>query len=463
MAIAIALILLLIGSVLFYFLSPWQLLPLASNWDAIDTTISISFWVTGFVFTAVVVFMVYSILRYRYDERRRASYEPENKSLEAWLTGLTTLGIAALLAPGLIVWADFVTVPEDAHRVAVVGSQWHWQFRYPGEDGKLGTVHVDHVDSGNPLGIAPDDPNGQDDIVIDRPVLNLPVDRPVELVMTSRDVIHNFNLPNFRTKMDVLPGQMSYFWFTPTETGEFEAICAELCGIGHYSMRARLIVLEEDEFERWLAAQPTFAQTQALSPGSAEAGRRHYAVCTACHGDRGQGNSATNAPALAGLDPWYVQRQLELFRSGARGANPDDRFGAQMKPFADQLDRQAIRDVAAYIGEFEVQPGERTVSGDPRRGRRLYRTCANCHGSDGRGIEIRNAPRLADISDWYLLRQIGNFRDKVRGRHRSDMYGSQMIDMTQFLNDAQDIRDVVAYINTLGADATSGPESNAEE
>ncbi|MDX1625598.1 MAG: c-type cytochrome [Wenzhouxiangellaceae bacterium] len=461
MAIAVALILLLAASVLFYFLSPWQLLPLASNWKAIDTTISISFWVCGFVFVAVVLFMVWSILRYRYDERRRSGYDPENKKLEAWLTGLTTVGIAALLAPGLIVWADFVTVPEDAHRVAVVGSQWHWQFRYPGEDGELGAVHVRHTGPGNPLGIDPEDPAGQDDIVIDEPVLRLPVGLPVELVMTSRDVIHNFNMPHFRTKMDVLPGQMSYFWFTPADVGEWQAICAELCGIGHYAMASTIRVLEVSEFDEWLARQPTFAQLQALDPGDPESGRAVYARCTACHGDRGQGNPATNAPAIAGMEPWYLRRQLQLFKEGARGTAPDDQYGAQMKPFADMLDRQQMRDVAAWVHGLEGSAGSATISGDEQRGRRLYRTCGNCHGADGEGHRIRNAPRLAGTSDWYVARQIRNFRDGIRGRHPQDPYGSQMIGMVQYLNDEEDVHDVVSYINTLGAAATGSGSTSA--
>src|SRR5690606_16911111 len=93
MAIAIALIVLVLGTVLFHFLSPWKMTPLASNWGSMDFTIAITFWVTGFVFVAVNLFLAYAILRFRYVPRRRAQYEPENKRLELWLTGLTTVGI----------------------------------------------------------------------------------------------------------------------------------------------------------------------------------------------------------------------------------------------------------------------------------------------------------------------------------------------------------------------------------
>jgi cytochrome c oxidase subunit II len=458
MAIVIVLILLVVGSVLFYFLSPWHLTPLASNWGAIDNTILITFWVTGIVFVLVMAFTVWCVVRYRYDPERRASYEPENKKLEIWLTIITTIGIAALLAPGLKVWNDFVGVPDDAHKVAVVGSQWHWQFRYPGADGELGRTHARFVSADNPLGIDPDDPHGQDDIIVDKPVLYLPVDQPVQLVLTSRDVIHNFMVPNFRAKMDALPGQMSYFWFTPTEVGEYVAVCAQHCGVAHFAMRSRVNIVEQEEFEQWLAEQPTFAETQAREP-DIEAGEAQYAVCTACHGDQGQGNPDMNSPRLAGLESWYIERQLANFVSGARGEHPDDQFGPQMRPFATMLDEQGMRNVAAYIGTMPVEVADATVSGNVNRGQRLYRTCANCHGREGEGRWALNAPRLAGIDDWYLVTQLENFREGVRGRHPEDLYGDQMIDMTQYLVDERAIHDVVAYINTLSGEAPASANS----
>lgn len=333
MAIAIALIVLAVGSVVFYLISPWYLTPLASNWGAIDLTISISFWVTGLVFLAVTLFMVVALFRYRYHQQRRSHYEPENKKLEAWLTGLTTVGIVALLAPGLFVWGSFVSVPEDAHEVEVVGQQWHWSYRFPGEDGVLGRVRTRLVDADNPFGIDPDDPHGQDDILIQSPRVMLPVDRPVKLTLRSKDVLHNFKVAPFRAKMDVVPGQASYFWLTPTQIGEYEAVCAELCGIAHFAMRGQVEVVEEDTFEEWLAGQPTFADLAAREPGDPEAGAEQFAACVACHGAEGQGQQATNAPRLAGLDGDYLKRQLENFRSGARGEHEADPFGQQMRPF----------------------------------------------------------------------------------------------------------------------------------
>ncbi len=449
MAIAIAVIVLALGSVLFFFISPWNLTPLASNWGTIDDTIHITMWVTGAVFVAVNLFLAYVIIRYRYRKQRRSHYDPENKKLEIWLTGLTTIGIAALLAPGLLVWGAFVSVPEDAHEVEVVGQQWHWSYRFPGEDGRFGAVQTRRIGPDNPFGMA-DDAAGQDDVLIQSPRLVLPVDRPVKMVLRSKDVLHNFQVANFRAKMDMVPGQVTYFWLTPTELGEFEVSCAELCGIAHFAMRGRVDVVDPEAFDDWLAEQPTHAELAALEPGDPEAGEAHFASCAACHGSEGQGNPDLNAPRLVGLEPWYLERQLELFRAGARGTHEEDTFGQQMRPFAAQLpDRQAIVDLVAYVQALPDEPVEATLSGDAERGARLYRTCGSCHGADGQGIQATNAPRLAGMHDWYLARQLRHFREGIRGRHAEDLYGHQMVDMAQVLVDDQAVDDVVAHINTL--------------
>lgn len=450
MAIAIAVILLLVATVLFHFLSPWNLTPLASNWGAIDTTIEISFWVTGFVYIAVNLFMVWCIIRYRYKEDRRSAYEPENKKLEVWLTVLSTIGIAALLAPGLWVWQSYVHVPDDAHNVEVVGQQWHWMFRFPGEDEQLGTTDPRLISYDNQLGIDPDDPAAQDDLVVNTPRLYLPVDRPVRLNLRSRDVLHNFTVPNFRAKMDLLPGQVSYIWLTPTEPGEYDIMCAELCGIGHFAMRGTVRVVEEDEYRKWLSKQPTFAELQARQAPDLEAGEGLYGTCVSCHGEKGQGNQQLNAPAIAGLSPWYTTRQLDYFREGVRGAHEDDQYGSQMTAFANILSGpEAIRNVAAYIAQLEPESPESTIDGDEQRGKRLYRTCAACHGPEGEGRRSTNAPRLAGVNDWYHMRQLRNFQKGIRGTHEDDMYGHQMRDMSRILTDENDLKDVIAYIDTL--------------
>ena len=263
MRTAIAILLVGAGTVAFHLLSPWWWTPIASNWGYIDDTIVLTFWITGVVFVAVILFMAYCVWRFRYRPERRAAYEPENKKLEWWLTILTTIGVAGMLIPGLFVWDQFVTVPDDAAEFEVVGQQWQWSFRFPGKDGVLGTTDTRNISDENPFGINPNDANGQDDVLIEGDDLHLPLDKPVKVLLRSIDVLHNFYVPQFRAKMDLVPGMITYFWFIPTRTGTFDILCFELCGIGHHTMRASVVVEAESAFQAWLQEQPTFAQSLA--------------------------------------------------------------------------------------------------------------------------------------------------------------------------------------------------------
>ena len=450
MVLAIVLVLLVLGSLLFHFLSPWYFTPLASNWGMIDDTVSITFWVTGLVFVAVNLFMAYAVVRYRYRKGRRAEYAPESKKLEAWLVGLTAVGVSAMLAPGLFVWAKFVEVPKDAALFEAMGQQWHWGFRFPGKDGVLGTVDARYVSDKNPFGMNPADPNGQDDVLIPSPELHLPVGKPVKALLRSKDVLHDFTVPQFRVKMDLVPGMVTYVWFTPTRTGKFDLLCEELCGIAHFAMRGKVIVEEEGAFESWLSSYPTFAQSSARVPGDAAAGKPLYAVCSACHGLQAEGNPALHAPKLSGQGDWYLKRQLNYFKHGARGTQDKDVYGKQMAPMAATLvNDAAIDNVVAYIETLPDSPAPPTVKENPTDGRKLYVTCAACHGSDGRGNRAMNAPRLAGMSDWYLATQLGNFKQGIRGTHPKDMYGQQMAAMAAILADQQAINSLVAYIDSL--------------
>ncbi len=450
MIIAIALVLLVFGSVLFHFLSPWYFTPIASNWGTIDTTVSITFWVTGFVFVAVNLFMAYCVWRYRQRKGSRAHYEPESKKLEAWLVGLTALGVAAMLAPGLFVWAKFVEVPEDATAFEVVGKQWHWSYRFPGKDGVLGTVDARYISDSNPFGMNPDDPNGRDDVLISSPELHLPIGKPVKALLRSVDVLHDYTVPQFRVKMDLVPGLVTYVWFTPIRTGTFDLLCEELCGIAHFTMRGKVVVEEENAFQEWLATYPTYAQSSVRVAGDAAAGKRLYGVCASCHGSKAEGNLALNAPKLSGQEDWYLKRQLKYFKNGTRGAHDKDVFGKMMAPMAATLANDgAINNVVAYVKTLPDNPATPTLAMTTAKGQKLYATCGACHGSDGRGAQATNAPRLAGMSDWYLITQLKNFRHGIRGAQPKDMYGPQMVSMAAILTDDQATNDLVAYINTL--------------
>ena len=452
MIIAVALVLLVVGSIAFHFLSPWWFTPIASNWQAIDLTIDITFWVTGAVFIAVNLFMAYAVVRYRNrgPDSERAQYEPENTKLEIWLTGLTAVGVAAMLAPGLWVWNDFVNVPEDAWEFEVIGEQWRWTFRLPGDDGKLGSSSSALVNIDNPLGVDPADPNGQDDLIVMSNVMHLPIDKPVKMLLRSKDVLHDFAVAEFRVKMDLVPGLVTYLWLTPTRTGTFDILCEELCGIGHFAMRGRVVVDTQEDYDAWRDGLMTFKEMSAIKAGDPLIGQATYPVCATCHGSQGEGIVALNSPKLSGQESWYLETQLRNFKNGVRGAHEDDVYGKQMAPMAAVLaDEAAIRNMAAYISTLPEHSVDTSLSGDVERGQHLYQTCGTCHGVNGEGNYATNSPRLRGQEDWYVKRQLQNFIGGVRGVHREDLFGPQMRSMSRMLRTEKDIDDVVAYINTL--------------
>ncbi len=174
-------------------------------------------------------------VRFRHREGNTAHYEPENKRLESWLT------IAHRGRRRRHAGARPVRLEPVRHRSGRRhrgggdrASNGSGASGCPAQDGKLGTVrHPQLVSAENPLGVKPDDPNGQDDVIVEAADLHLPVDKPVKMLLRSIDVLHDFYVPEFRAKMDMIPGTVTYFWFTPTRTGTFEVLCAELCGTGH--------------------------------------------------------------------------------------------------------------------------------------------------------------------------------------------------------------------------------------
>jgi cytochrome c553 len=175
--------------------------------------------------------------------------------------------------------------------------------------------------------------------------------------------------------------------------------------------------------------------------GAAEQSDLSY--CTVCHGAHGNGNPAIHAPKIAGMEPWYIRRQLESFRDGKRGTHPDDAPGHEMQPVGVHLHDAAGIDAAiAYVATFEPKAPPLTVEGDATRGRSLYVTCQSCHGAKGEGNQTLGAPALAARTDWYLVTQLHNFKAGLREN-------AQMSAIAATLPDEKSIDDVVAYINTL--------------
>ncbi len=255
--------LVILGSILFHIFTPWYWTDIASNWGAMDDTITLTLWVGGVVFIAVCLFMIYCVFKFSYKENRRAEYKPEDNKLEKILTIATTLGVIALLAPGLIVWNQFVNVPKNAIEIDVMAWQWGWQYRLPGEDGKLGNTKVVNINDNNPFGIILEDPNGKDDVLIQSEEINLQNNIPVKILLRSVDVLHNWYVPQFRAKMDAVPGVITYYWFEPNKVGEYEVLCAEYCGVGHYAMRGSVLVKDEQDYKNWIQEQETFSELVA--------------------------------------------------------------------------------------------------------------------------------------------------------------------------------------------------------
>jgi cytochrome c oxidase subunit 2 len=310
---------------------------------------------------------------------------------------------------------------------------------------KFGAVESRYVNDENPFGMELDDPNGQDDVLVFSPIVHLPIGKPVKTLLRSKDTLHDFAVAQFRVKMDMVPGLVTYLWFTPTKIGDFEILCEELCGIGHHTMRGKVVIDEQEEFDTWLDQQPTYAEVLAKPRGDAFAGAGQYALCGA-----GEGSLLLNSPKLAGQGAWYLRRQIEYFKSGARGAHADDVYGRQMASMAGTLfDAAAVENVITYIQTLPDLPPEKTVVGNVDKGRSIYNTCGACHGQRGEGIAALNASRLAGMSDWYLVTQLKNFRAGIRGAHDDDKYGMQMSMMAATLQTDERINDVVAYINTL--------------
>ena len=171
--------------------------------------------------------------------------------------------------------------------------------------------------------------------------------------------------------------------------------------------------------------------------------------CTTCHGVEGIGNIAIEAPRLAGMEAWYLKRQLENFRAGIRGTHEDDVQGIAMRPMAAKLSDESIANIVDWIGDWEYVPAETTIEGNVRQGRAAFQACAACHGANAQGNEALGAPALAGQNDWYLLTQLRNFRAGFRGSHQEDTFGSQMVTMSKILRDDQAVINVVSYINTL--------------
>ena len=194
----------------------------------------------------------------------------------------------------------------------------------------------------------------------------------------------------------------------------------------------------------WGAAAPVMAE---------DSGQALYQACASCHGAAALGNDALNAPALAGQRQDYMERQLQHFKQGIRGADPKDSPGAQMAAMAATLPtNEAVTAVATYLAAMPVSAVPAPQSGDMRNGNNLYHGhCGACHGGRAEGNDALHAPMLSGLSAAYIVRQFQNFQQGLRGSHAADKYGRQMQLMSNSLSSRQDLDDVIAYIQSQSA------------
>lgn len=205
-----------------------------------------------------------------------------------------------------------------------------------------------------------------------------------------------------------------------------------------------------------LAISVLIATVFAVVPGLASArglarGEALFGLCASCHGGDAAGNQVYLAPAIAGMDQWYIEAQLQNFRSGLRGTHPGDVGGMRMRPMSLTLRTDSdVQAVAAYVASLpRVSPAPSVAGGDPARGQALYVTCGACHGVNGEGNQQLNGPALTSLDDWYLLEQMRKYRMGARGGNLANPNGLLMRPMALALIGDQAMKDVVAYIMTL--------------
>jgi cytochrome c oxidase subunit 2 len=259
MGLAIALVVVIITLLSGYFFwahTWWFPIDISKHGAAIDHQFMLTLIITGIIFVAAQFSLAYAVWRYRArTDGSKATYSHGNNRMEFTWTLAATILFIGLNIMGYKTWASihFVGAQPGAMQIEVWGQQFAWYFRYPGPDGKFGPVHVEKVDDsmGNFLGLDRDhDADSKDDVVT--ATLALPVNREVQLILRSKDVTHSFFVRELRMKQDLVPGMEIPIHFTATKTGRYELACAELCGLGHYKMRAFVEVMTEDDFQKWL-------------------------------------------------------------------------------------------------------------------------------------------------------------------------------------------------------------------
>jgi len=258
MLLAVTIWIITIASVILFAGRFWWFPESAStHGDALDTQFIYTLIVTGAVFILAQLGLGYAIFRYRERPGQTATYSHGNDKMEIIWTSATTVVFYIMVLLGYQIWVEMYieAAPSDAVRIEVTGQQFAWNIRYPGPDGQFGTTRPELMSdsNSNPVGLDLSDPAAQDDMVL--PTVAVPVNRPVELLLRSKDVTHSFFVRELRIKQDAVPGMVVPLKFTANRIGRYEVACAELCGQGHHRMRSFLEVLSAEDYTQWLIDQ----------------------------------------------------------------------------------------------------------------------------------------------------------------------------------------------------------------
>lgn len=248
--------------------------PASDHGVLVDRMLYITIALTFVVFVITQVALFWFSFKYQHSDNKKAYYYPHNNKLEVIWTVIPAITLTVLVGFGIFYWFKITgEAPKEAMQVEIVGSQFKWEYRYPGDDEILGKKYYKEIsdEKSNPLGQLWDDPANHDDIYVSGEPMHLVVNRPVKLVINAKDVIHDVGLAHFRMKMDAVPGTPTTMWFTPTITSKdmkertgnpnfvYEISCDQMCGKGHWSMRGEIIVETQEEYDAWLAKkQPQY-------------------------------------------------------------------------------------------------------------------------------------------------------------------------------------------------------------
>ncbi|MGC4083578.1 MAG: hypothetical protein QM736_16065 [Vicinamibacterales bacterium] len=236
----------------------------------IDFVLGLEHWSMLGLFVVFFAYFVYVLIRFRRGANPSADYRGMKSLWSLYVVGAIALSeVVLLVAFEMPEWNDRINnlpSPEEATVVRVVAEQFAWNVHYPGPDRTFGRTDVNMVASDNPLGLDRSDPAAKDDVTAINQ-LTVPVNRPVLIQLSSKDVIHSFTLYEMRVKQDAIPGTVSPVWFIPTLTTaqmrqslgkndfEYEIACSQLCGLGHYRMRGFLNVVTDSEYQTYLAQE----------------------------------------------------------------------------------------------------------------------------------------------------------------------------------------------------------------